>query len=209
MSTLTQSSDPLARLFEPVSATERWAQVESLPGIREWMMLRQSHALEHATVWVLEEMLATAQPGQGFEVTADGEGGNWGGLATDRGFYLYGAVQPTQLAQAARCALRRLQQGDWQLALHPRCGTNTLAAIALTSSFTLGAALLLPPTPLTQVLGVGTAALLAMQLAPSVGLWSQRHLTTEIPFNLQVARIFPTLDLWGRMAHFVQVEWCD
>ncbi|MGB0563293.1 MAG: DUF6391 domain-containing protein [Spirulinaceae cyanobacterium] len=211
MSTLTQSPDPLSTLFAPQNANQTndlWVQAASLSGVREWMMLRQSHALEHATVWVLGEMLAKPSPDPG-EQDDDGEEGNWGGLATDRGFYLYGRVQPPQLAQAARCALRRLQQGHWQLALHPRCGTSTLAAIALTSSLTLSAALLMPPTPGAQLLGIGAAALFAAQIAPEVGLWTQRHLTTELPLNLKVARVFPSVDMWGRTAHFVQVEWCD
>ncbi|NEO83617.1 MAG: hypothetical protein F6J87_05060 [Spirulina sp. SIO3F2] len=176
---------------------------QQLPGWREWVMLRQAHALEHATVWVLNEMQAQTVS------TSRWDDGNLGGLATDRGFYLYGTVEVPQLNRAARCALRRLQQGDWQLALHPRCGTNTLVSLVVAASLTLGTSVLLPRSPLAQLVGMGTALTLATQLAPELGSWTQQHLTTEIPFNLQVARVFPTVDLWGRTAHFVQVEWCD
>lgn len=173
------------------------------PGWREWVMLRQAHALEHATVWVLNEMQAQLQQSNSWD------DGKLGGLATERGFYLYGAIDVAHLRRAAQIALRRLQQGDWQLALHPRCGTNTLVSLTLTAGLTLGASMLLPRSPLAQLLGVGTALTIATQLAPDLGLWTQQHLTTEIPFNLQVAGVFPAVDLWGRTAHFVQVEWCD
>lgn len=196
-------------------------QFSHLPGLQAFLTLRQAHALEHATVWVLNEMQqerTSFMPGQSdlthqhFSLQVERQSiddGSLGGLATERGFYLYGTVASGQLHQAVQTALHRLRQGDWRLALHPRCGTNTLVAIALAAGLTLGAVMFSPRDPLSQFLGVGAATLAATQLAPDVGLWVQQHLTTAIPFNIRVDRIFPTVDAWGRSAHFIQVKWCD
>lgn len=186
-------------------------QIGFIPGLKELLMLRQVHALEHATVWVLSEM---AQRGQSLNrsnrshyPTQDNE--TLGGLSTDTGFYLYGQVNLSALQQAVREALQRLQAGEWNLAVHPRCGTNLSVAIALTAGLALGAHLILPRGPIEQLIGLGIATSLATQLAPDLGTSTQRYLTTAIPFNLEIVEIVPNRDLWRRSAYFVQVRWRD
>ncbi len=174
-----------------------------IPGLKELLMLRQVHALEHATVWVLSEM----QPSQSKDNYQDNE--TLGGLSTEHGFYLYGQVNHLDLQRAVRQALQRFQAGEWDLAVHPRCGTNLSVAMLLTAGLALGAHILLPRGPVEQVLGLAFAAVTASQIAPDVGISAQKYVTTAIPFNLEVAEIAKTKDFWGRSAYFVRVEWRD
>lgn len=188
-------------------------QFSFVPGLKEVIMVRQVHALEHATVWVLSNLTRSSRnsPVSWFGTTnstaADDE--LLGGLSTERGFYLYGEVDSENLSRAVQTALRRLTSGEWELAIHPRCGTNLSVGMVLTTSLTLGAAFLLPRGPIEQILGMGAAALTAAYLTPELGLWAQRYITTAIPFNLAIANISSIRDHLGRPAHFVEVRWVE
>lgn len=190
----------------PHQDSELLRQIGFIPGLKELLMLRQVHALEHATVWVLSEIASrrTTIDNSNFSIQ-DNE--TLGGLSTEKGFYLYGQVNPNVLQQAVRQALQRLQAGEWHLAVHPRCGTNLSVSMVLTAGLALGAHLLLPKGPLEQIIGLGLAASVATQVAPDLGISTQRYLTTAIPFNLEVVEIAPTSDMWGHSAYFVQVRW--
>jgi len=179
-----------------------------VPGLKEMLMLRQVHALEHATVWVLSNAAnfgvsnaATSLP------PLDNK--RLGGLSTDQGFYLYGQVNTAQLHYAVRNALQRLTHGEWNLAVHPRCGTNFSVNLLVTAGLVLGAHLILPRSPIEQILGFGVAATAAAQLTPDLGSLAQRYITTSIPFNLEIGEITQKADVWGRSAHFVRVRWKD
>ncbi|WP_287129015.1 DUF6391 domain-containing protein [Candidatus Cyanaurora vandensis] len=156
--------------------------------------LRQCHALEHGTVWVLAE----TQP----QITL-------GGTATDHGFYIYGAVEPRQLEQAVQTALERFKQGEAGLAVHPRCGTNLSVRMVLTLGLSLGCGSLLPRRPLPRLLGVGLAVFGASLLARDLGALTQRHLTTAIPHNLVIQGVTYEKDWLGRGGHFVRVGWVN
>ncbi len=175
-------------------------QVGFVPGVAEILRLRQVHALEHATVWVL-----SGAAGQPFDRVVDDD--RLGGMSTDRGFYLYGDVQTGAVSRAVRQALQRITQGEWQLAVHPRCGTNGSVGMLLTAGMALGVSLVWPRNPLEQLLGLGMATITAAQLTPELGQWVQQYVTTAIPFNLAVQEITLTIDAWGRPAHFVAVRW--
>lgn len=185
----------------PTQDSDLLKSLSFIPGLQEVLMLRQVHALEHATVWVLSEMN---------ESTGSGEDDNTlGGLSTEQGFYLYGTVDFSRLRQAVREALGRLQGGEWDLAVHPRCGTNVSVALLLTLGLATGSSFFLPRNPISQLLGVGLATVAATQLAPDLGEIAQKYITTSIPFNLAVENIQPTEDFWGRSAHFIRVRWQD
>lgn len=189
----------------PTQDADLLRQLNFIPGLKEILLLRQVHALEHATVWVLAECR-----GAGYSTTSRPLDNNTlGGLSTDQGFYLYGQVNQADLRRAVPIALQRLTTGEWDLAVHPRCGTNLSVGMVLTVGLALGAHLLLPRGPIEQLIGLGLAAATATQLAPDVGSLAQRYLTTAIPFNLAIADISATSDLWGRSAHFIQVHWKD
>jgi len=106
--------------FQPQTQqdSELLRQIGFIPGVKELLMLRQVHALEHGTIWVLSE---------------GNDNENLGGLSTDQGFYIYGQVNQNNLQQAVHRALQRLQGGEWNLAIHPRCGTNLSVTMVLTA----------------------------------------------------------------------------
>jgi hypothetical protein len=73
---------------------------------------RRNHALEHATIHVL------SQHDQTLRLV---------GRSSPSGFHIYGQVDTEVLASAVSEALIRLQSGEVELAVHPRCGTNLAA----------------------------------------------------------------------------------
>jgi hypothetical protein len=125
--------------------------------------LRQNHALEHATMHVLAQ--------HGVAVRLIGRS-DWSG------FVLYGEVDTQLVLRAVSEALSRLQRGEGELAIHPRCGTN-LAVAALLGG---GAALALIALPTRarwgRVLGGMAAMLAVLALAQPLGLRAQRVCTT-------------------------------
>lgn len=196
--------------------TDLLEQLKFLPGLKEILMLRQVHALEHATVWVLSELSktrATATASQDWAVgsavgsAVDNKG--LGGMSTDRGFYLYGPTNGQDLRQGVGIALARLTGGEWELAVHPRCGTNLSVGMMLAGGLTLGISFLLPKGPIEQLVGAGIATTAAIALAPDLGSIAQKYATTAIPFNLAIAEIVETEDIWGRPTHFVGVRWIE
>ena len=210
-------ANPLASLLEslnlnltasqPTQDADLIKQLPFIPGLKEILMLRQVHALEHASVWVLGESESSGNTSAFKTALVDNE--LLGGLSTDRGFYIYGEVNKMNLQRAVRLALQRLKSGEWDLAVHPRCGTNLSVGMLLTFGLAVGFHLILPKEPIGQILGLGAAATAATQLAPELGMLTQRYITTAIPFNLEVVDITVTQDVWGRTAHFVQVRWSE
>lgn len=189
----------------PTQDVDLLKQLNFIPGLKEILMLRQVHALEHATVWVLSNSNRTA--GVNGSPTRDNE--LLGGMSTEQGFYLYGQVNATDLRRGVRTALQRITSGEWNLAVHPRCGTNLSVSMVLTVGLALGMHLIFPRGPIEQIIALGVAATAASQIAPDAGAIAQKYLTTAIPFNLAIADITFTRDVWGRPAHFVRVRWME
>ena len=124
--------------------------------------VRRNHAIEHATVNVLEERYG--------HHALDG-------YATHEGFHIRGAVDPVLLLDAAREALLRLQRGDRTLAILTRCTTTLLCSfVAAWSGLTLALALANTLTALTLLL----AALLAAVVAPTISHWLQRSIIISL-----------------------------
>ncbi|MBD1995573.1 hypothetical protein H6F88_03120 [Oculatella sp. FACHB-28] len=182
-------------------------QLGFIPGLKEILMVRQVHALEHATIWLLSGNLPddTVAP----PTLIAGSNSSLGGMSTDQGFYVYGTVTSMQLRRAAHSALLRLVNGEWDLAVHPRCGTNLSVGMVMAAGLVLGVPLVLPRNPLEQFLGMGLAATAATQLAPEIGNLAQRYVTTAIPFNLAIETVNSLGDRQGRPVHFVQVRWVE
>ncbi|MCT7981549.1 DUF6391 domain-containing protein [Laspinema olomoucense] len=192
----------------PTGDAELLQQLAFIPGLKETLAVRQVHALEHATVWVLSETSGerapqNSQPGR----SLDNDG--LGGMSTDRGFYLYGQVNLLDLRRAVHVAHDRLTRGEWDLALHPRCGTNLSVGMLITAGLAFGITMVLPRDPISQLLGLGVAATAASQVTPDLGILAQRYLTTAIPYNLAIEEVTPTQDMWGRSAHFIGVRWIE
>lgn len=129
--------------------------------------VRQNHALEHATLNVLEERHPRLRAG---------------GRATAEGFYLIGELpEPEIVRQAAEQALQRLQRGEATLAVHPRCGTNLVATsfasglLALTWARSAGKNVPFWAQIPSALLGAMVGALLAQPIGP----WLQANVTTN------------------------------
>ncbi len=199
-------------LLNPLLNPQEWAQ--QWPGAQEILALRQVHALEHATVWVLSnhpEVLGYASAsrvGQRTVIPLQDDG-RLSGLSTHYGFYLYGPVSTARIKWAANAALDRLLAGDVHLAQHPRCGTNLLVHLLVTTGLAVGVSSLMPKRPLEQWAGLGLAAAAAKLLTPDLGHWCQEHLTTALPENLRIIQVSETLDFWGKPAHFVRTQWLN
>jgi len=168
------------------------AQTAASPTFFNVEALRQCHALEHGTVWVLSEKYPQLR---------------LGGTSTDKGFYIFGAVEPQLLEAAAHEALRRFKAGEDTLAVHPRCGTNLSVGLVLTLALSMGFNLVLPRRPLSQLMGAGLAVYGAAILARDLGALAQKHVTTAVPLNLAVLGVVEEKDWLGRTGYFVQVAW--
>lgn len=125
--------------------------------------LRRNHAVEHATIHIL----ARRQP----YLNAIAR------TAVD-GFYVYGKVDTRALAGAAAEGLARLQAGEAELAVHPRCGTNLAVA-----GFLAGVATFLAmgrsKSHLSKFPRFILAATLAVIMAQPLGLLIQERITTS------------------------------
>jgi Domain of unknown function (DUF6391) len=167
---------------EETNLTAFWSMIEKI---------RQVHALEHGTLTILGE----ANPKM-----------RLGGFSTDRGFFVYGAVESGELLRAAHSALVRLNNGEPELAIHPQCGTNLSVGLLAVAGLGLGVSAILPRRLVPQLLGAGFSALGAVQIAKQLGTLAQRHLTTSLPRNLEVIGVRSLADGAGRNNHFVQTQ---
>src|SRR5574340_1015102 len=124
--------------------------------------VRRNHAIEHATVHVL---------------TGRDPSLRLVGRADSTGFNIYGELPADELESAANEALGRLQRGERMLAVHPRCGTNLVAAGLLTG---VAAALALGRRPtLRRIPDAILATTLAAFIAQPLGMSLQEHVTTS------------------------------
>jgi len=183
----------------PTQDVELLKHLAFIPGLKEILTIRQVHALEHATVWLLSETDNISPNIVDDQLLS--------GFSTENGFYLYGEVNISDLRRAVTLAKYRLVNGEWDLAVHPRCGTNLSVAMLLTAGLVATVPLLLPFRPIEQLIGFGLAATTAAELAPEVGSIAQRYLTTSVPFNLEIGNITNITDPWGNKAHFVGIYW--
>lgn len=154
--------------------------------------LRRNHALEHATLHVLAQQFPHAM---------------LAGRADARGFVLYGSVPLAALQAAARSALQRLRSGEQQLALHPNCGTNLVAAGLLAALAarvaTAGSGRLARLLRIPLLAGLLPLALLA---ARPLGYAAQRSLTTSSAMGaLRIVSVTRT-ERAGQVRHRVQTH---
>jgi hypothetical protein len=132
--------------------------------------IRQNHALEHATITILSGMIPNLR------ISA---------RSSSRGFIIFGDVDLGLLRRALDEALRRLQAGEAELAIHPNCGTNLVVGVSLLTAGTLlGMASSKTRTRLASTVFSSVAGLAA---ARPVGEYVQRHFTT-LP-DLQGVRV--------------------
>lgn len=128
-----------------------------LPGRR----VRQNHALEHATITILSTYVPDLR------ISA---------RSTSRGFTIFGDVDLGQLRRALDEALRRLQAGETELAIHPNCGTNLVVGVSL---LTLGTILgMTSSRARTRVASAALSSVAGYAAARPIGQLVQKYITT-------------------------------
>lgn len=140
---------------------------------------RRNHALEHATLHVLEDR----QPDR-----------HLAGHSNPTGFFIFANVTTEELKNSITQALTRLRSGESNLAIHAGCGTNMATSLLMSSFFaflpvsgrksTLWRVLMLPVGVLFAVVGYA--------LSQPMGPWLQANVTTEADMgDLRVLEVVP------------------
>ncbi len=156
--------------------------------------VRRNHALEHATLHMLEEQSPRLRAG---------------GRASTDGFYLFGDLpDETTVTHAAKEAIRRMGGGERGLAVHPRCGTNLVTAGVLSGALAMFGVLAsgkrspwyvqLP----NAILGALAGGLLAVRVGP----WMQANVTTSPEVRTAKVRGIRTGEFAGMTSHFVETD---
>ena len=135
---------------------------------------RRNHGLEHATITVLTP--------RGYRLS---------GRSDDGGFVLLGDVPTEAVEQAAAEALRRMKNGEHQLAVHPNCGTNLVTTGFLATLVALvGMGGSSRKDAMNRFPYVSTAMMGVILFGPLLGMNLQRHFTTEgDPGDLEIVNI--------------------
>lgn len=156
--------------------------------------IRRNHGLEHATI----HLLSRAKPSR-----------QLAGHSDANGFWLIGEVETEELVHRTAEALRRMRNGERELAVHPNCGTNfatygTFAGIGAFAAFAGAGGKLrhkLERLPLAALF-----ATLALILAQPFAFRLQREVTTSgDPLGLEIVKVTRT-QIGGRTAHRVLTE---
>jgi len=156
--------------------------------------IRRNHGLEHATI----HLLSKANPRRMLAGHSDANG-----------FWLIGDVSTDELAETVLEALKRMRNGERELAVHPNCGTNfatygTFAGIGAFAAFASAGSKFhhkLERLPLAALF-----ATVALILSQPIAFRLQRDVTTSgDPQGLSVVKITQTT-IGGRTAHRVLTE---
>ncbi len=123
--------------------------------------IRQNHALEHATITILSGYIPDLR------VSA---------RSNSRGFTIFGDVDLGQLRRALDEALRRLQAGEAQLAIHPNCGTNLVVGVSLLAAGTLLG--MTSSRSSTRIASAAASSFAGFMAARPLGEYVQKHVTT-------------------------------
>lgn len=150
--------------------------------------VRQNHALEHATIVLLEKK---------HDVRLSG-------VSTALGFFIFGEVPTESIMPTAQEALHLLRTTQPELAINPRCGTNLAVSGVLTGLSAMAVARMRRPYGTAN--NVITASTAALILARPLGLTVQRYITTQTPnSSMRVVKVSP-VTIFNTPAHFVSTD---
>ena len=152
--------------------------------------VRRNHALEHATMHVLSRHHRTLR---------------LVGRSSLSGFHIYGQVDTEALASAASEALVRLQNGERDLAVHPRCGTNIALAGVLAGLSTFGVMSGRSRSKLDKLPQVVLAATAAILVAQPLGGLVQSRITTTPNVNGIYIESIIRQERGGMITHHVKI----
>lgn len=152
--------------------------------------VRRNHALEHATIHVLSQRQPTLR---------------LMGRSSLSGFHIYGHVDTEALATAASEALFRLQSGEVDLAVHPRCGTNIALAGMLAGISTFGVMSGRPRSKLDKLPQMILTATAAILIAQPLGVLVQSKITTSPKVNGIYIQGITRQERGGMVIHHVKV----
>lgn len=153
---------------------------------KQILSIRRNHSLEHATLNILARRFPSI---------------SLAGYSDPGGFTVYGEIPQNELEEAAQEALRRMNDGESNLAIHPHCGTNYVT-IGIAAGFASWLGMLGMKNNwkdrldrLSLVVTLSTlAAILAQPLGPKV----QRSITTSPSLgSLQIVKIEKILRVAG------------
>lgn len=135
-------------------------------------IIRQNHAMEHATIAILLGQLQRKVRLIGF--------------ATPTGFTIVGDIPTPELETAANAALIQLRKGQTELAVSAMCGTNLVVAgvAAGIASMIAGRG----HSGWNKVSRMITASMVAALVAQPLGRMAQKHVTVD-PDQQNVTRI--------------------
>ncbi len=157
------------------------------------IQIRKNHALEHASIHVLEtkyhkKMLS--------------------GYSIYNGFFLIGQLTIQEAQDAADLALARLQHGEKHLAIHPGCGTN----LAVTGFCTaLGAMITMAGANSRKERWNRFSTLVSMSsamvmISKPLGIKAQKYITTDADLSgLRIIGINAS-ELFGQPCFFVETS---
>ena len=141
--------------------------------------VRRNHGLEHATIHVLTRR----NPDLSLVGRSDWEG-----------YSILGEVGTEEVESAAHEALARLQAGESELAIHPRCGTmlaTTGVLSGMAAFFALGVGRSRSRFRWAYLPEMLIAAVAAAIVAQPLGFLLQQHVTTSGDVShLRIARVY-------------------
>lgn len=140
--------------------------------------VRRNHGLEHATVHILSSRIPNLSAA---------------GRSDGRGFWIMGDIETAQLESAVQMALRRMQNGEHSLAVHPNCGTSLLTTGTLVGLAAMAGSVGVKRGILDYFNRLPTVimlSILALIFSRPLGLQLQEHITTlGDPGDLQVVSV--------------------
>ncbi|GAB4116184.1 MAG: hypothetical protein Kow00103_11580 [Candidatus Caldatribacteriota bacterium] len=137
--------------------------------------IRQNHALEHATINILERYAGRTLP--------------LSGLAEKNGFIISGVDDAELILEAAREGLYRLKKGECDLVIHKKCGTSMAIANFVAALLFL---ILIISTGIFSIFTVIIAILVANLLGRYLGELVQKYFTTSCAVgDLEIVGIKP------------------
>lgn len=141
--------------------------------------IRRNHGLEHATIHILIQRNSFL---------------SLVGRSDWSGYSIYGQVSIKDVESAAHEALARLQAGENELAIHPRCGTmlaTTGVLSGMAAFFALGVGRSRTRFRWARLPETLMAATAAAIIAQPLGLLLQQYVTTsDDAGSLEIARVY-------------------